>query len=199
MKLKIVLSALVAIAVASCGITRERDGFGGGFGSGKKCQEKCGTTDNSTTKVESKSNAKDFAESSLKNVSNVTETIENVSTPEVTKAIENAKTTKVKQSFSQKIATKMAIKAAAKYAPAKIKKSAAKTSGGGGMDNETLIAILLCIFVGGLGIHRFYLGYNLIGLLQLLTAGGCGIWVLIDLIRLITGDLEANTGDPWSL
>ncbi|MBK6861869.1 MAG: TM2 domain-containing protein [Saprospiraceae bacterium] len=64
---------------------------------------------------------------------------------------------------------------------------------GGG--KSQLIALLLCIFVGGLGIHRFYLGYTTIGIIQLLTAGGCGIWALIDLIRIITGDLKPKNGD----
>ncbi|MFB2922097.1 TM2 domain-containing protein [Aerosakkonema sp. BLCC-F2] len=41
-------------------------------------------------------------------------------------------------------------------------------------------ALLLCFFLGGLGIHRFYVGYVTIGIVQLLTFGGCGIWALID-------------------
>ncbi|MBK7695313.1 MAG: TM2 domain-containing protein [Saprospiraceae bacterium] len=57
------------------------------------------------------------------------------------------------------------------------------------------MALLLCFFLGGLGIHRFYLGYTTIGIIQLLTAGGCGIWALIDLIRIITGDLKPKDGD----
>lgn len=57
-----------------------------------------------------------------------------------------------------------------------------------------VIALLLCIFLGGLGIHRFYLGYTWQGVVQLLTAGGCGIWALIDLIRIITGDLQPKNG-----
>ncbi|MEM0997447.1 MAG: TM2 domain-containing protein [Bacteroidota bacterium] len=57
-----------------------------------------------------------------------------------------------------------------------------------------LVALLLCIFVGALGIHRFYLGYTGAGIIQLLTAGLCGIWTLIDLIRIITGDLEPKDG-----
>ena len=57
-----------------------------------------------------------------------------------------------------------------------------------------LIALLLVILVGGLGIHRFYLGYTTIGIIQLLTAGGCGIWALIDLIRIVTGDLGPKDG-----
>lgn len=64
---------------------------------------------------------------------------------------------------------------------------------GGG--KSQLIALLLVIFVGGLGIHRFYLGYTWQGIVQLLTAGGCGIWALIDLIRIITGDLKPKNGD----
>jgi TM2 domain len=48
-----------------------------------------------------------------------------------------------------------------------------------------LVALLLCIFLGGLGIHRFYLGYTGIGILYLFTGGLFGIGWLIDLIRLI--------------
>ena len=53
-----------------------------------------------------------------------------------------------------------------------------------------LTAILLCFFLGGLGIHRFYLGYTLIGVIQLLTFGEFLIWVIVDLIRLIIGSLK---------
>lgn len=60
-----------------------------------------------------------------------------------------------------------------------------------------LIALLLVLFVGGIGIHRFYLGYTWQGVVQLLTLGGCGIWALIDLIRIITGDLQPKNG-PYS-
>lgn len=57
------------------------------------------------------------------------------------------------------------------------------------------VALLLVILVGVLGIHRFYLGYTGVGIAQLLTLGGCGIWSLIDLIRIITGDLKPKGGD----
>lgn len=58
-----------------------------------------------------------------------------------------------------------------------------------------IIALVLVVLLGGLGIHRFYLGYTGIGIAQLLTLGGCGIWALIDLIRIITGDLKPKDGD----
>ena len=58
-----------------------------------------------------------------------------------------------------------------------------------------LVALLVCIFVGGIGIHRFYLGYIGIGIIQLLTLGGFGIWTLIDLIMIITGDLKPKDGE----
>ncbi|MBO9563333.1 MAG: TM2 domain-containing protein [Niastella sp.] len=57
-------------------------------------------------------------------------------------------------------------------------------------NKSQLVALLLCFFLGGLGIHRFYLGYTWQGIVQLLTLGGCGIWALIDFIRICTGDLQ---------
>ncbi|MBK8623637.1 MAG: TM2 domain-containing protein [Saprospiraceae bacterium] len=63
-----------------------------------------------------------------------------------------------------------------------------------GSGKSQLIALILVIAVGGLGIHRFYLGYIWQGVVQLLTAGGCGIWWIIDLIRIITGDLQPKDG-----
>ena len=57
-----------------------------------------------------------------------------------------------------------------------------------------VIALVLVALLGGLGIHRFYLGYTWQGIVQLLTAGGCGIWAIIDLVRIITGDLKPKDG-----
>lgn len=57
-----------------------------------------------------------------------------------------------------------------------------------------LAALLLCFFLGALGIHRFYLGYYGIGVIQLLTLGGLGIWTLIDFILILIGNLGPKDG-----
>jgi len=59
-----------------------------------------------------------------------------------------------------------------------------------------LAALLLSIFLGQLGIDRFYMGYIGLGILKLLTAGGCGIWWLIDLILIATDALRDADGYP---
>jgi len=58
-----------------------------------------------------------------------------------------------------------------------------------------LTAILLCFFLGGLGIHRFYFDYTLIGFIQLLTFGGFLIWAIIDFISLIINLLKDSEGN----
>jgi TM2 domain-containing membrane protein YozV len=58
-----------------------------------------------------------------------------------------------------------------------------------------LIALILCIFLGYLGIHRFYLGYPVIGIIQLLTLGFFGLWWLIDIILILIGHLKPKKGD----
>jgi hypothetical protein len=57
-----------------------------------------------------------------------------------------------------------------------------------------LTAAILCFFLGALGIHRFYLGYTWQGVVQLLTLGGCGVWALIDFIRILMGTLQPKNG-----
>ena len=61
-------------------------------------------------------------------------------------------------------------------------------------DKSKTTALLLCLFLGGIGVHRFYLGYTLFGVIQLLTLGVGGIWTLIDFVRLITGSLKDHEG-----
>jgi TM2 domain-containing membrane protein YozV len=55
-------------------------------------------------------------------------------------------------------------------------------------------ALLLSIFLGGLGIDRFYLGYTGLGVAKLLTCGGLGIWSLVDLIMIATRKVPAADG-----
>ena len=59
---------------------------------------------------------------------------------------------------------------------------------------DWLTCILLCVFVGYLGIHRFYAGKIGTGIIQLVTCGGCGIWTLIDLIMIILGKFTDEEG-----
>jgi TM2 domain-containing membrane protein YozV len=53
---------------------------------------------------------------------------------------------------------------------------------------------VLCFFLGGLGIHRFYLGYSGIGILMLFTGGVFGILWIIDFIRILTKSLKPKDG-----
>lgn len=63
------------------------------------------------------------------------------------------------------------------------------------MGKNKTTAILLSLFLGGLGIDRFYLGYTGLGILKLLTGGCFGVLALIDLIRIIVGSLKPKNGE----
>jgi len=63
-----------------------------------------------------------------------------------------------------------------------------------GTDKKRLVALLLCFFLGGLGVHRFYVGKTGSGVAQLLTLGGLGIWALIDLIMILCGKFSDKEG-----
>ena len=59
---------------------------------------------------------------------------------------------------------------------------------------EFLPTFLLCFFFGGLGIHRFYVGKIGTGVLMILTLGGLGVWIIIDLIMILIGSFRDIDG-----
>ena len=63
-----------------------------------------------------------------------------------------------------------------------------------GSSKDWLVTLLLCFFVGCFGIHRFYVGKTGTGIIMLLTAGGCGIWTLIDFIVICLGNFTVAEG-----
>ncbi|MBB6714824.1 TM2 domain-containing protein [Clostridium gasigenes] len=75
-----------------------------------------------------------------------------------------------------------------------------------GNRNSKITAGLLALFLGATGVHRFYLGYKEIGLIQLgiflvgvlffsiATVVALG-WALYDLVMIFTGKLTTANGD----
>jgi TM2 domain-containing membrane protein YozV len=59
------------------------------------------------------------------------------------------------------------------------------------------LLILLASLLGSLGIDRFYRGQIGLGILKLLTAGGCGIWALVDSIIYMVGALPSDSDGKW--
>ena len=57
-----------------------------------------------------------------------------------------------------------------------------------------LVVTLLAFFLGGLGIHRFYLGKIVTAILMIITAGGFGIWTLVDFIMAVAGVMKDKEG-----
>ena len=56
-------------------------------------------------------------------------------------------------------------------------------------------AFLLCLFCGGLGVHRYYVGKIGTGILYTLTAGLFGIGYLVDFIKILCGKFTDKNGN----
>ena len=61
-------------------------------------------------------------------------------------------------------------------------------------DKDWGSTLLISFFLGWLGIDRFYLGYTGLGVLKLVTAGGCGVWCLVDSVLIAMNKLPDSTG-----
>jgi len=64
-----------------------------------------------------------------------------------------------------------------------------------GSDSQWVVTLLLAFLLGIIGAHRFYVGKTGTGILMLLTFGGLGIWLLIDLILIVTGQFTNKDGE----
>jgi hypothetical protein len=90
-------------------------------------------------------------------------------------------------------AAAMAPAAAPPAAPATAPVAAAV---GPNQPKDWLVTLLLSIFLGTFGVDRFYMGYVGLGILKLITLGGCGIWWLVDVILIATGSMKDAQGRP---
>lgn len=67
-------------------------------------------------------------------------------------------------------------------------------------EKSFVTALLLCLFLGGFGAHRFYTGHTGTAIFQLiLSISIIGtfitmVWVFIDLIQIITGSFKTADG-----
>lgn len=90
-----------------------------------------------------------------------------------------------KLSFGERIAVFLLKKKAKKYANKNNTNEGTPPPSSQGTGKNQIVAFILCLLLGLLGVHRFYLGYTFMGILYILTAGLGGIGWLIDLILLI--------------
>ena len=61
-------------------------------------------------------------------------------------------------------------------------------------DVDWTTLLILSVLLGALGVDRFFSGHIGLGVLKLITLGGCGIWAIIDLIMIATGKFRDGEG-----
>ncbi|HAE73760.1 MAG TPA: hypothetical protein DCG44_00875 [Candidatus Aquiluna sp.] len=61
-------------------------------------------------------------------------------------------------------------------------------------NRDWLVALVLSVIVGTLGVDRFYLGKIGTGILKLITFGGLGVWTIIDIILIAIKKLDDKEG-----
>ncbi len=64
---------------------------------------------------------------------------------------------------------------------------------------DPTISIILSVLTGGLGIDRFYIGDTIMGVLKLITCGGCGVWALVDLFLIMDATRQKNLQNLMAL
>lgn len=67
---------------------------------------------------------------------------------------------------------------------------------GDASDKKLIPAAILCLILGVFGAHRFYVGKTGTAVLQLLTIGGLGLWMLYDLVLLLTAQFRDAEDKP---
>jgi TM2 domain-containing membrane protein YozV len=76
----------------------------------------------------------------------------------------------------------------------KVQTKREKTSNKGNVN--WVVTLIMSIFFGWFGVDRFIMGHIGLGILKLVTLGGCGIWWMVDVILIATKHQYKNV--KWS-